>query len=910
MSVLKNGKTPPNTILVDKRNFAQLKSIIIEAISKAPLGGFDLETHDAYRHEGLNRAMKVSDDGHKGGNTKLLFDTQRTVVTGFSLYADGDTTAYYFNLAHADVENRLHFWKDGVHEVLDAMNRNGYWVAHKAPYELTFMETGWGPDLSYRINYPLGDRVICTMQQAVSSFNDDTYPIDEFQQPGLGNIERLFGAVKKEFAGYQRGSELSKDQEELIYKVTAKDSTAEHSYNGYVNTIKYSYGLKRLAKKFLNYEQTTFEQVMDGAAHMGLKTGDEIAAYGADDAWVCVFLYHELLKFMMENNPRVVSTFFTQENPMIHVYSEVWRQGVKINLTKVKERKEEERVKVAKTLAKMKAAIKSLLPFPPDVHEKLVKYDEKAYGKQDAQGNYTTAKRYRDSVAKWALSTSYDDPFQEVYRTKTSLSKQWAAEKGLPESSGLSLTYFQVVRCIVLDLCRLSFQLSDGKIQSDADALDVMRKRHIKKGEEATGGTWVEKKGDQIAGFKFKNGEEFTEVSAPEDKIWAAKLEVLDQYKALKATDQSIKLYLAPYENLTDPETGKVHPILSSNLNSRRMALESPNLSQLAKFSEMGYVRSFFEADEPDHVIVSADWSAVELVLIGDESGDKEFAWAYGQVPHQDIHSKTASGLLDLSLEEFGALEDKKKKRTELGKPANFGYWYSGGLGTVAKELGWTSEQMWEFVEKYRNTYPQAEQWRLGVIATAQEHGSVQLRDHHMRYRLESTPYWQQLMQQKFHAHGPAVGVFGDLCIRKIQRRSGNQAVNSLIQGGCATLAKRSVLRMRQIMKEKGYRARFMFPVHDELVYSVHKDDAIAFMNDLRLCMTEHPEIVRSLKLDVAMAVGKNYWAYDVEKNKFGQVELDECSKKLECIPEERWEKKLTDAERQVVVDWLCKEAA
>lgn len=906
MQTLMNGKTPPKTQLVDKRNFHLLKDRIIAEMVGVPLVGFDLETQDENRHEGLNLAMGVGEDGHKGANKKLLFDTQRTIITGFSLYTRDNQMAYYFNIAHADVENRLHFWEDGVHEVLSAKEKDAYWVAHNAPFELTFMETGWGADMAYKINFPLGEKVICTLQLAVTAFNEDSYSMEDFANPGLGGIENLFGAVRREFASYTPGQELTKEQDELVYKVIAKESDAEHSYNGYVKSIRYGFGLKQLALKFLGYQQVTFEQVMAGAAHMGLKTGEEIAAYGADDAWVCLFLYEELLQFLMRENPAGIATFFSQENPMIHVYSEVWREGVKINLKKVRERKEEERIKVRSTLVKMKAAIKALLPFPAEVHEKLVKYDPKAYGKTDSAGNLVTAEKYRKLVTAWANSPNSDDAFTEVYKVKTSLSKQWATDKGLPESKGLSLTYYQLVRCIVLDLCELSFQLSDGKIQSDADALTVMKERHIKKNTVT----------NSVAVWNLEK-KEYEPGSLGRDSIgnanmdflaFMAKLEVLNQYEALKATDQSIKLYLSPYENLTDPDTSKVHPILNSQLNSRRMALASPNLSQLAKFSAMGYVRSFFESDSEDYVIVSADWSAVELVLIGDASGDKRFAWAYGQVPHQDIHSLTASGLLDMDLEEFGALPDKKQKRTELGKPANFGYWYSGALGTVAKELGWTSEKMWEFVDKYRQTYPEAEQWRLEAISTAQEHGKVQLPDKLMRYRLESTAYWGNLMRQKFYRHGDVIGRFGDLCIKKIQRRSGNQAVNSLIQGTGGTLAKRSILAMRPVIKDKGYRARLMFPVHDELVYCVHRDDAVAFQKDLGEKMCHHPEIVKTLKLDVAVAVGLNYWAWDKDKNPKGQIELDEASK-VPCLPEDRWGQKLTDAERQKVVDWLFEKA-
>lgn len=852
----------PNTLLVDWRNYGVVITQIIQEIVGASMIGIDIETEDSRRHAGLARAMKVGDDGHKAGNTKLLFDTNRTTVTGISIYCDGAENSYYFNLAHADIENRLDF-NSHVRPLLDARTKECWWVAHNAPYELCMLFKSLG--------YDLGDRIICTMQLAVTAFNEDTYSVDDFLKPGLGGMSRLFPDINREFLTFQPGQELTKEQDELLYKVIAKESDAEHSYNGYVKSIAFGYGLKALSEKFLGYKQTTFKEVMGEKAHMGQLTGDEVAAYGADDAWVCMKLYHKLMEFVMQDNPAVIKTFFEQENPMVKVYAEVWGQGVRIDTASVLKHQGLERAALAKTLRTLKGHLRALLPFDAEPHEKLFKYDEW----------FTKGwQKYRKSIETFAWMPDCDDDFAQLHQVRSSISKQWAEEKGLPESKGINLTHYMVMRSVLLDLCHFSYQLSQGKTQSDSEARGKMRERLVKKNEET-----------------------------PDEKF-KAKLGVLDCYKLMAESEQVIKLYVSKYLNITDPATSKVYPVLNSMLNSRRMAIAEPNLSQLPKNGRTSYVRSFFQADEDDHVIVTADWSGVELLLIGDASGDPEFAKAYGQRPAGDLHTPTAATLMDMSVEEFKKLPNAKALRRDLGKVGNFGYFFSGALGTVAQVVGWSSEKMWDAVEKFRDTYAVAEQWRVGTINEARVQGWVQLPDAHKRYRFESTPAWAQAMRQKAAAYGPVIEKFFEVAIRKIQTRSGNQAVNSKIQGSCASLAKRSILSIRSLPDFKALCARFMFPVHDELVFSVHRKDAVEFMDILwyQMCET-HPSIVKTLKLDASVAVGRNYGAFDPEINPLGQIEVDEFSK-VPGLMEDRVGKKLTREERQRVVDWLFEPAA
>lgn len=852
----------PECILVDARNIEHYLPLIQFELATAGLIGLDIETEDSRRHNGLNILMKTDEDGYKGGNTKLLFDTERSTITGFSIYADKSERAYYINLAHADVENRIPW--ETARQIVEAKPEAAYFICHNAPFELTMFRKC----LKLRI-----EKVICTMQLAVTAFNDDTYDRNEFLKPGLGEIVKLFPKVNKVFATFTGNSQhdMDNEQSEMFFKVVAKESKAAHSWIGYMKTLTFGYGLKQLSKKFLNYTQTTFEEVLNGKAHMGQLTGEEVAAYGCDDAWVCVRLFHKLLEYISATNPKVIPTFFAQENPMVHIYSNVWAEGVRIDIKQVKRRQLMARVAYAKVLQELKAEIRKVLPFPSDIHEKLVKYDPTRYGKPG------TAEKYRAQVAAWANSPDSDDAFTQIYQAKNPIAKQWAQERGMAESKGISINYYQVKRCIILDLCRCSFILNDGKPASDADAIDEMQRRWIKKEAEHEPGRHQ------------------------------AVVRIIELYKNLAKIEQVNKLFLNSYLNLTDPATGKVYPILNSLLTTRRMALASPNLSQLPKYDENAFVRSFFLADEDDHVVVSADWASIELVLIGDQSGDPAFAKVFGQLPFGDLHSETAAALQDLTVADFKMRPTAKEERRDLGKVPNFGYWYSGALGQAAKAMNWGSDKMWEATEKYRNRFPVAEAWRVGLIQQTRETGIVHLPDGHTRIRYESTYDWAAQMKAKFSRFGPIVEKFGDIVIRKIQTRSGNQAVNAKIQGSCATLAKRSILRIDKGIKELDLNARFMFPVHDELVYSVHKYDLIPFIKLLRQAMTQgHEDIVTKLKLDVAVAIGFNYLGWDGETNKIGQIELDECSK-IPVFEKEKWGTKLDESEYQTVVDYLYK---
>ena len=822
-------------VLIDARNFDEVRASVLDKIHEADIIGFDIETHDKDRHPGLNDFMKAT--------KRLVFDVNRTVVTGFSFYCDGDDVAYYVNLNHADVENRLPW--ELARQFLDAKRPDVPWICHNAPFELTMMMKSLGFDLT---------NVICTLQMAVSAFNEDTYPLDAMRGVRFGGLSVLIPEIGRVFASMDPQN-LNEAQSEVLSKVIGKASNAAHSYNGLVRDLSYGYGLKKLTKSFFNYDQTSFETVLNGAAHMGEITGEQVLSYGADDAYWCVRIFHKLLIMIAQQDPKLMDTFFEQENPMIHVFADIWRDGMRINAQAVLRQRDTERHNYAEALRDLQVTIRQMLPFPDEPSKGLM--NEDWYAKN--WGNY------RRKVIDWASLDLSADDYSCIQTTAGAVSNAWATEKGARKSTGPNFSHYMVMRTMMYDLPGIKPILSDGKVASDAKA------RAKVKGIDP-----LIAKMNQLAGI-----------------------------------EQRMKLYLTPYLQLIDPETDRVYPVVSSKLNSRRMAASFPNPMQLAKRGEATYIRGFYLPDEDDHVVLSIDWSQIELVLIGDFSRDPGFFEAYGQLPYKDLHWKAVADMFETTVGEIKKRPDAKDLRTKVGKGSNFNYWYSGALSTVGDTMGWTSEKMWEMTEKYRSTFPLAEQWRVDLIAEGRDAGFITLPDGHRRFKFEATYHWQNMWRDRWgELYGPGFSNFSSLFVRSITNRAGNQIVNSMIQGSCATLAKRSIIRVREMIKQSGFRARFMIPIHDELVFSVHKDDVVEFLKAAKRIMCDHPDIIQSLKVDATASIGRTFEPYHPTKAPLGQVELDEAPILEGYIPAELKDTRLDDAHIQRVLDYLFKEAA
>lgn len=844
---------PVTRILVDRTNIQEYDAFLMEQFkTEANLVGYDLESSQRDAHDGIKKLMKIDDDGFSHGK-KLIFDFKRTKITGCSFYF-GKThpdKAFYVNFAHADTENNLDIsyllkW------IETAKQHKNTLIIHNVPYE-------------YCVHLGSYDQVLpatlCSMQLCITAYNPDEYKKSELPMALSRGIRSLIPEIERAFANYEHGK-LTFQQEEILGKFCSKTGKASHSYEGIVKEISYGYGLKKAVKSWFGYQMAEFKDTLGDAPDMEALTGAQVLEYGADDAIWAYRLFFRVYQYLQQVNPNVINTYLTTENPITRVFAETTIGGMKVNKDAILKRRDTMRVEFAEHLLNLKRAIREVFPAEiPPMHEKLLKY-EKWY-------KPVSHEKYYNLIKQW-LSTPDDLPaYETCIQVKCAPSNAWLEDvKGINSkpTAQLSINHYMAMRFILFVLFDLPCKATGGKIQSDGDA----RKEML---------------------AEFPNGHP-----------------LLEAYAKIGSAEQAFKLYITPYLCLIDPDTGLMHPIMSSMLATRRSSCSNPNGQQLAKRGDSVFVRGFYQADDEDSLIVSADWSAIELVGVGACSQDPEFLAAYAQRPHADLHSAAAAGVMKLSDAEFKALPNKKDMRTILGKGSNFEYWYSGWLMNTAKRMGWTLEETAEATKGYAEKFWVAEQWRLGVQQKVQNQGYVQLADHHTRTRFEATQEWFDMVMDVFMSYeSEAIMCFAREAVRRIVRRSLNQAVNFTIQGMCAALAKRTILRTVEKAKEAGFKARFMLLIHDELLFSVPKSEAAAFCDFLYNEMIQDSDLFPNVKIDSSVAIGYTFQPFHKEAAPFGQIELHEIQKGVACIPEDRWEERATDEERDLIIDYLTK---
>lgn len=870
--------------LVDARNIDALEAEIMAELATAPMVGYDIESEDSEAHAGILEYRK--------NETAKCFDFRRMRVTGFSTHVPGSTKCYYFNVGHADVENRIPWSR--AEAILACKPATSPWVIHNAVFERIVMRNDK--------NMELGD-VICTLQLAVSAFGPDEYQRDQLGKLFSWPLVNLIPRIANEFATFDRYSyEMTTQQAKLLGKVVAKESTSEDSYNGFNREIAWGYGLKGLVRKLLGGEIGDFKELLAkfGAKHMGELTGEQAAQYGGDDAYWCVQVLYKLLGMI---KPEALKAYQETEVHMSEVFSRITTDGCRIDHDEVKAQFIAEKQNRIDTEAQIKDLIQAALPFPEKPHAELAKRED-WYAK-----NY---KKYRKMLVDWKRD----------------------------DKKPINLTHYMVVRTVLYDLFGLPVALEKGKVQSDGETRGQLM-------EKATGGA----------------------------------LEVLKAMGRLAGIDQRVKLFLSPYSLLIDPETDKIYPQVSCMLATRRLAGSNPNPMQLAKGGDAAYIRGFYLPDneddlnpfrrkkalefmdqhgisslteteawrcwrdehnfDPRHGIMSIDLSQIELVLIGEFSGDSKFAEAYGQLPYNDLHQTAGASILaaltgrpDFTREDFLALREGKNEKgiplvdvkgrvltpeeaykynrgNDGGKSANFEFWYSGHLGTLAERRGLKGQAVNDLVQGYVDAFPEAVQWRQNIASDVQLSGEVILPDGHRRVRYEATHAWQATMRHFFRSLSEhmdptaykAVEAFADIVVRKISRRAQNQLINALIQGSCAAIIKRSILGILRLIDQ--FDARFMFPVHDELVFSVNYQHMLPFMRMAKPIMQTHPDFISKLVMNSSTSIGRTFQKFDVKKAPFGQIELDEAPKGLSFIPASMIDKPMDNEHILKTVEYL-----
>ncbi len=328
-------------------------------------------------------------------------------------------------------------------------------------------------------------------------------------------------------------------------------------------------------------------------------------------------------------------------------------------------------------------------------------------------------------------------------------------------------------------------------------------------------------------GTRTKTGQWSTPAQALEDLAteheFAARVLDYRQLQKLKST------YTDALQDHINPETGRVHTsYIQSGAATGRLASTDPNLQNIPIRTEEGRrIREAFVA-EPGKVLVSLDYSQIELRILAHIAGIDALKQAFRE--GQDIHAMTASEMFDVPMSEM--TPDIRRR----AKAINFGVIYGiSGFG-LARNLRIPRSEAQGFIDRYFERFPGIRTYMDDTVAFAREHGFVQ------------TLFGRKIHTPEINAKGPRAGF------------AWRAAINAPIQGSAADVIRRAMIRMPAAIA--ALPAKMLLQVHDELIFEVDERAVDETVEIVRAIMEGAAD--PAVKLDVPLTVdagrGQN-WA-------------------------------------------------
>jgi len=253
--------------------------------------------------------------------------------------------------------------------------------------------------------------------------------------------------------------------------------------------------------------------------------------------------------------------------------------------------------------------------------------------------------------------------------------------------------------------------------------------------------------------------------------------------------------YVDPLPLLKDPKTGRIHAGFHQTVAATgRLSSSDPNLQNIPIRTERGKLIRRAFIPRPGNVLISADYSQIELRLLAQMSGDVELTRSFKI--DEDVHRRTASEIFGVKAD---AVDDRQRG---IAKAINFGLMYGKTPFGLAQELGISRKEAAEIIEKYFTRYHGVKRYLDRQIVEAKEKG-----------------WTQTLMGRKRRL--PDIRSSN----QAIRQNAERMAMNTPIQGTAADLMKLAMVQVAEAIKKGGFKARLIIQVHDEVVIDCPKDE-------------------------------------------------------------------------------------
>lgn len=297
------------------------------------------------------------------------------------------------------------------------------------------------------------------------------------------------------------------------------------------------------------------------------------------------------------------------------------------------------------------------------------------------------------------------------------------------------------------------------------------------------------------------------------------------EYRAVR---KLLSTYIEPFHSFVSPVTGKIHTTFNQALTSTgRLSSSKPNLQNIPVRSERGKeIRRAFVPSRPDGVIVSADYSQIELRIMAHLSCDSHLIEAFRA--GEDIHAMTASKIFGVPIGEV------TPQQRRIAKTANFGIMYGISAFGLAQRLRIPRNEAKQIIDDYFRHFPSISYFIEDTLTAARENGYVE------------TIFGRRRYIPDINSHNATV--------RALAERN---AVNAPIQGTAADIIKIAMINVDRRMTQEHLKSKMVLQIHDELLFDAVPEEVDA----LKQLVVEEMENVTKLSvpLTVECNEGKNW---------------------------------------------------
>jgi DNA polymerase I len=271
---------------------------------------------------------------------------------------------------------------------------------------------------------------------------------------------------------------------------------------------------------------------------------------------------------------------------------------------------------------------------------------------------------------------------------------------------------------------------------------------------------------------------------------------IVDDILAYRELTKLKSTYVDALPAIINRKSGRVHTSYAQAVAvTGRLSSNNPNLQNIPVRTERGReIRKAFIPRDENHLLVSADYSQIELRIVAAISGDPNMCLAFKE--KKDIHTATAAKVFNV--EE----KDVTKEMRYRAKSVNFGIIYGQGAFGLADNLGISRTEAKEIIDNYKKQFVNIQRYMDDTIQFARENGYVET--------LMGRKRWLRDINS------------GNFTVRGFAERN---AINSPIQGTAADMIKLAMIKIHETFKKNKFKSKMLLQVHDELVFDAHRDE-------------------------------------------------------------------------------------